>query len=125
MSLTTWEVNGVSLEFNLSEEETAKRYENAFAIMDKTGKSTPKDGKWSEMIAAYCNTIRDLFNNLFGEESTEKIFRGVPVSITHYDEIYTSFCDFAKNQITGVTDLLSKYIPNRQQRRTAARQKKK
>ncbi len=87
----------------------------------------PKDGKASERIIAYCQVFRNLYDRLFGEGSAEKIFADVPMNIERYNEIYENFLDFVQEcnneGAKKYADLISKYKPNRQQRRTAAKKK--
>ena len=122
MSLKTWEINGYSFELDLTDADTVEHYENAFEDMDSAEKLIPKDGKASERIRACCNLFKKLFDTLFGEKSSEKIFKGVPTSISAYEEIYYSFLDFARAQFDADSKQraarLTKYTPNRQQRRT-------
>lgn len=129
MSLTTWEINGVSLELDLGDADVMERYETAFAEMEASEKMLPKDGKASDMIRAYCGVFRELFDKLFGEGTADRLFKGVATSAAAYEEIYYSFINFAQDQLDKAAiqraERMSKYKPNRQQRRTAARQKKK
>lgn len=122
MSLKTWEINGLSLELDMEDANVQERYENAFEQMSEEEKQIKKDGKNSEFTRAYCNLFTKLYDRLFGDGTSEKIFAGVPVSISKYTEIYDSFLEFAKHQTKAITadtvKILSKYRPNRQQRRS-------
>lgn len=121
MSLKVWEINGLKLELDLTDADIMEKYENAFEIMTDDEKSIPKDGKASEQIRSACAMFKKLFDNLFGSGTADKIFSGVPVSISKYEEIYMSFLDFVQSQIMEETkkrnELLTKYVPNRQMRR--------
>lgn len=127
MSLKYWEIKGLSLAFDNQDAEFMKRYENAFDLMSEEAKAMPKDGKASDMIIAYCQVFRNLFDRIFEEGTSEKIFAGVPVNIESYNEIYDNFLDFVlKCNVEGAkkrAELLSKYAPNRQQRRAAKKKK--
>lgn len=124
MSHKIWEINGLSLELDLQDADTSERYEKAFEAMQNSENSLPKDGKLSERIRAYCKLFRDLFDSLFGEGTSEKIYAGVPDNTDRYDEIYFNFLDFVAEQRNGIlqrkTERFAKYRPaNRQQRRAA------
>lgn len=122
MSLTVWEINGLSLELDLGDADVMERYEKAFEEMADTEKLLPKDGKASEKIRAYCNVFRRLFDKIFGSGSSEKLFDGVPVKTSAYEEVYFSFLEFAEKQLVDYekqrAQRLSRYIPDRQQRRS-------
>ena len=122
------EINGLIFELDLDDTDNMERYENAFDIMANEEKNIPKDGKQSEQIRAYCQIFRNLYNNIFGEGTSEKIFSEVPVSVTEYDKIYLSFLEFVKKQRITVAqkraEWRAKYLPNRKQRRAVPKKKK-
>lgn len=122
MSLKTWEINGQKFELDMEDADVQERYENAFEQMTEEEKTLKKDGKMSEFTRSYCNLFVRLYDRIFGEGTSEKIFAGIPVSISKYIEIYDSFLDFAKQQTDGINaDIakkVAKYKPNRQQRRS-------
>lgn len=128
MSQKTWEINGHSLELDLTDADAVERYENAFDDMNAAEKLIPKDGKASERIRACCELFKKLFDTIFGEGTSDKIFEGIPTSISAYEEIYYSFLDFARKQFDEDTKQraarLTKYTPNRQQRRAKNAKKK-
>ncbi len=121
MSQKIWEINSLSLELDLEDAECMERYENAFDKMSEEEKTVPKDGKASVRIRAYCRLFRNLYDRIFGEGTSDKIFEGVPDNTDRYDEIYFSFLSFVTAQKTAAaekrTERISKYRPNRRQRR--------
>lgn len=121
MSHKIWEINGLSLELDLEDADCMERYENAFEKMSEEEKQIPKDGKASVRIRAYCRLFRNLYDRLFGEGTSEKLFEGVPENTDAYDEVYYKFLNFVTAQRTAAAakrnEKLSKYRPNRQQRR--------
>ncbi len=124
-----WEINGLSLELNLSDADVVERYENAFEKMHAAAKEIPKDGKKSEIIRAECNVFYNFFALVFDAETADKIFKDTPTSTPAYIAVYDSFLNFAVLQGKANTDylasVLTKYTPNRQQRRTQQRRSKK
>lgn len=127
MSRKNWEINGLSLEFDNQDADNMERYENAFDLMEKEAKQLPKDGRVSERIRAYCNVFRNLFDRIFGKGTSEKLFDGVPMSSERYEEIYTQFLEFVREQNDASHQRhaarISAYLPNRKQRRSAAKNK--
>lgn len=122
MSRKIWEINGLSLELDLEDADCEDRYENAFEKMSEEEKQVPNDGKLSTRIRAYCKLFRDLYDRLFGEGTSEKIFKGIPDNTDVYNEIYYKFLDFAAAQQIAAAEKrnekLSVYRPNRKQRRS-------
>lgn len=122
MSQKIWEINGLSLELDLEDADCMERYENAFDEMKKEENEAPKDGKASARIRAYCRLFRDLYDRIFGEGTSEKIFRDIPDNTDLYDEIYFKFLDFVTAQknaaMEAKAEKMTKYRPNRQQRRS-------
>lgn len=122
MSQKIWEINGLSLELDLEDADCMERYENAFDEMKKEENEAPKDGKASMRIRAYCRLFRNLYDRIFGDGTSEKIFKGVPENTDSYDKVYCEFLDFVTAQRTAAmkkkAEILSKYRPNRQQRRS-------
>lgn len=110
-----WEINGQILELDLDNADVMERYEKAFDLMGEEENNIPRDGRFSDQIRAYCKLFRDLFDRIFGEGASEKIFSGIPLSISAYDEVYISFLNYVKGQITASlkaqTDRLAKYAP--------------
>ena len=127
--LKVWEINGISLPLDLEDADVMERYENAFEAMAAAEKKIPKDGKRSAVYRAYCMLYRNLFDQLFGEGTANKIFANQPMSAAVYEEAYDSFLTFAKTQTTAANErrnaLLNKYQPNRAQKRAAIKQAKK
>lgn len=122
MSQKIWKINSLSLELDLEDADCMERYENAFEEMSKEEKQIPKDGKASVRIRAYCRLFRNLYDRLFGEGTSEKLFKGIPENTDAYDEIYYALLDFVAAQSADAmakrNEKLSKYRPNRQQRRS-------
>lgn len=123
-----WEINGVSLPIDLEDADVMERYENAFEQMQQAELSIPKDGKASERIRAYCKMYRDLYDRIFGEGTSEKIFAGQPTSAAVYEDVYDSFLACVREQTANAAERraerISKYRPvNREQKRAAKRKK--
>lgn len=115
--MNTWEINGLSLELNLDDADVMERYENAFEKMANEETSIPKEGRQSERIRAYCKLFRNLYDRIFSEGTSDKIFEGVPTSIKASDEIYLSFLDFVQKQMISAakerTEWRNKFLPKK------------
>lgn len=118
-----WEIGGVALELDMQDVAVLERYEAAFAKMGETEKSLPKDGKASERVKAYCIMFRDLFDDIFGEGTAEKIF-GSTYNARISTEIYEDFLAFVDGQREYSSEvqnrIVTRFGPNRAQRRAQA-----
>lgn len=121
MNSKIWEINGCELSLDLEDADTMERYENAFEAMSAEENEIPKDGRQSEKIRAYCKLYERLFDRIFGDGTSDKIFADCPVNTAIYDEVYYSFLDFVRDCVISSAqqraEKLSKYRPNRKQRR--------
>lgn len=117
MSLKIWEINNLKLELDMEDADVQERYENAFEKLSEEENQIKKDGKMSEFTRSYCNMFVRLYDRIFGEGTSEKIFAGIPVSISRYIEIYDSFLEFVKQQTddvnANIAKKIAKYRPDR------------
>lgn len=113
--MSQWKYNNVELEIDMEDVGFQERYENAFNIMEEEEKKIKKDGKVSEITKAYCNLFWNLFDNIFGSGTADKLFEG-KVNSRLCDECYDSFLSFCKAQVVQVgkkrAQRLSKYNVN-------------
>lgn len=119
---TTWEINGISLEFDLQDVEQTRRYESAFDRMGEDEKAIPKDGSLSDVLEAKCRMFRNLFDRIFGEGTSARLFG----ERNHQGEMmaaYESFLQFISEQSRQILEadnqLVQRFSPNRAQRRSA------
>lgn len=121
---TKWEINGKAYELDLQDAETAELYEEVFEQLGKEEKTLPKDGKPSVRIRAYWQLFVNLFDRLFGEGSGIAIV-GEKANVRICNEVYDDFLAFVSKQKQDSVDyqnsIVSKYSPNRAQRRAAAK----
>ncbi len=126
MSQKVWEINGVSLPLDLEDADVMERVEDAFDAMEQEEEQLTKDGKQSVRIRAYCNLFRKLFDRIFGEGTSEQIFKDMPMTAAVHSEAYLSFLEFIRAQKAEAAqaaqerrERLNRYRPNRRQRRAA------
>ena len=115
MSQTLWEINGLSLELDMEDYETNKRYIKAFEEMAKKEKEMQKDGDLSEKIKNYCLLFYDLYDAIFGKGVGEKIFKS-KYNSRICDEIYEDFLKFIQSQQEAITqrkEQIFNYDPKR------------
>lgn len=113
----TWEINGVSLYLDLEDADVMERYENAFTVMKDAETQIPMDAGMAASVRAYCQLFRDLYDRIFGEGTSAKIFAGVPTSAAAYEEVYLQFLTFARDQTIASArhraERMQKYRPNK------------
>ncbi|OUQ12095.1 hypothetical protein B5E84_19405 [Lachnoclostridium sp. An14] len=125
-----WEYNGVILEVDLQDADFAERYEKAFARMEESEKELQKVGVNSEMIRGYCNLFYQLFDDIYGDGTGEKLFAGKK-NARMCDEAYRNFLAAAKKDADDARNqrmsFISRFTPhqNRQQRRHRGQNKGK
>ena len=119
-SSTVWTYNGVEMELDLTDVAVVERYEEVIESMDSGIKNLPKEGKQSEILKAYCMLMKGIFDDLFGEGTSTKMF-GEKLNATQITEAYEDFLAFVAAQGSRVTEvqnrIVNRYSPNRAQRR--------
>ncbi len=117
-----WEYNGVTLEIDLQDADFAEKYEKAFKKLGEEEKIIPRTGELSNVIRKYCKMFFNLFDNIYGEGTSEKLFNG-KINSNMVDEAYATFIDAANRDVKESNAkrnaFTSKYAPsaNREQRR--------
>ena len=125
-----WEYNGVTLEVDLQDADFAASYEKAFARMEESEKELQKVGMNSEMIRGYCNLFYQLFDDIYGDGTGERLF-SVKKNARMCDEAYRNFLTAAKKDADDARNqrmsFISRFTPhqNRQQRRHRGQNKGK
>lgn len=123
-----WDINGLSLPIDLEDADVMERYENAFEQMQQEELSVPKDGKTSARIRAYCKLYRDLYDRIFGEGTSDKIFAGQPTSAAVYEDVYDSFLTCVREQTANAAERraerINKYRPANREQKHAVKRKK-
>lgn len=111
-----WEYNGYKFELDLYDEESSKRYEKAFTLMDEDEKNMPKTGSSSTIIRAYYQMFVNLYDRILGKGSGVKIL-GEKANARICNIAYADFIEFANKQKQSMTnfgtDIRTKYSSNR------------
>ena len=96
--MSRWIWNDVELEVNMGDVDFVEKYEKAFTKMEKTEDDLKKVGLNSEFIKGYYNMFLTLFDDLFGEGTAEKLFKGKR-DINQVEDCYYSFIEVAKQDV--------------------------
>lgn len=116
MEYTIWEIEGLSLELDITDANVTERYDTATAQLRTAIPATGKIGmNTAAYIRTYCKAHRKFYDTVFGEPVSEKIFANIPDSIRRYNAIYAKFLAFIAGQSTAVRnetdELCEKYLP--------------
>lgn len=116
MEYTTWDIEGLSLELDITDADAAERYDAAAELLRKDIPATGKVGMNTvAYIRTYCMAHRKFYDTVFGEPVSERIFAKIPDSIRKYNAIYAKFLAFIAGQSTAVrnetTEICEKYLP--------------
>lgn len=89
-----WKINGLEFEFDAENPQTWVRYENAYKTFMEKSKHVPKDGGRSKAMKYELSAIKDLFNDIFGNNAGTRIFKGQPYSRRYYYLVHNDFVKF-------------------------------
>ena len=121
-----WSYNNIEFEVDLQDADFAEKYEKAFERMGQDEKKVQKAGTNSELIRGYCSLFHNLFDDIYGEGTSKRLFEG-KVNAGMCDVAYSSFIEACKRcndeAVQRRGQLISRYEPqqNRQQRRNQQR----
>jgi hypothetical protein len=110
-------INGVELDdLNGLDYETAQKVEKEMEKTQGLGDKVPKL-KNSEGIRVICDTVNEIFDNIFGEGTSEKVFKGkkdLKISMIAFEELCKNYYESQNS----MNDMIKKYSPNRAARRS-------
>lgn len=107
-----WEINGLQLECDLEDVETADKVEKALKKMSAT--AVEKTDSMVEAIKFQCNVVKTVFVDIFGEDTTEEIFKGIKLNRRLYTDVLYSFYDYMAEQRQAMvrrSNAISRYVP--------------
>lgn len=96
--MSLWKWNDAEFEIDLEDVEFLERYEKAFDSLGEKEKELVNIGRGSEFAKQYCTMFFDLFNDIFGPGSSDKLFGG-KMNLRAVDECYESFIDHCSKEV--------------------------
>lgn len=119
--MSLYKINDVELEIDLEDYDFQKRYEEAFEKMEMEENTLQKAGKASEITRSYCQMFHNLFDAIFGDGTSDRLFEG-KYNISQTNEVYNEFISIcsaqAKKARSDMEKMANKYKPNKAQRRS-------
>lgn len=113
----------IEVDFSFTDADDLERFENeAKKVKEKAESYNKKEMNISDAIRAECKIIEEFFDGVFGEKTSEKLFKGKKDLKEHMD-IFTDIVNEKVKQSEGLKNMYdnieyrSKYMPNREQRR--------
>ena len=114
--MSLWRVNDLEFELDLMDADQAERYQLAFESLAQTEAELPKDGNLANIIRANCNLYYKLFDDIFGDNTGNKIFAGKK-NIQTCEKVFDNFFDFCQKEVSGMqkerAKRYEKYTPKR------------
>ena len=99
--MSVWKWNDVELEVDMEDVDFQEKLENAFECMKIKEKELQKAGKLSEITKNYCEMFWNMFDDIFGQGTADRLFKGKKHSGL-CEECYDSFISFCSNQVKEV-----------------------
>lgn len=122
--MSLWKWNDVELKIDMEDYEFLQKYENAFDSMGKKEKELQKVGKQAVIIKEYCEMFYQLFDDIFGPGTGDKLFDGKK-NARICEECYEDFLAECKKSAVEANKrrnaIAKKFKPNRSQRRAAGK----
>lgn len=114
--MSLWRYNDVELEIDLEDVDFQIKYEQAFEKLAEEEKKLAAVGKASEFSLGYVAMFWHLFDNIFGEGTSEKLFKGKK-NLGMVDECYESFLEVCKKDVAEINKRrnkrIGKYMPKK------------
>ena len=107
----------VEIDFDFLDADDIEKFENeAKRVVKECENNEIKTLTYAEQIRKECEIIDNFFNNVFGEGTSEKLFKGKANLMEHIN----AFQDIVNEKIRKQEEMnstLKRYLPNREQRR--------
>lgn len=107
--MSQWKWNEVELEIDLEDVDFQKKYETAFNEMAEDEKKLQQTGNVSDFSAMYCDMHFKLFDRIFGEGTSEKLFKGKR-NIGTVEDCYDSFIQTCTKDVMEINKRRSKRV---------------
>lgn len=122
--MSLWKWNEVELEIDMDDADFLEKYEKAFKGLEAKEKQLQAVGSQVSIVREYCGLFYQLFDDIFGKGTGEKLFSGKQ-NARICEECYQSFIDVCGREAAAANKrrsvMMNKYRPNRAQRRASGK----
>lgn len=108
-------INGVEFEIDFTDADILERIDNECEEVEKKAKelrNKKEELSLAEGIRQECKIVKDFFDKVFGEGTSEKLFKGKD-SLTQCLNAYEDTMNAYQSQYQSYNDRVSKYSPDR------------
>lgn len=122
--MSLWKWNDVELEIDMEDYDFLQKYEKAFNVMGVAEEKLKKIGAQSEIVKEYCEMFYQLFDDIFGQGTGNKLFAGKK-NARICEECYEDFLTECNKSTIEANKrrnaMMNKFKPNRAQRRASGK----
>ena len=110
-------IRDVEVEFDFLDADDMERFEKeAKKVIEQCESQEKQTMSYSQMIRKQCEIINIFFNNVFGENISERLF-GNKNNLNEHIKAFEEIVNEKEIQQKSVISTLERYQPNREQRR--------
>ncbi len=110
-------IRDIEVNFNFLDADDIEKFEKeAKKVQEESNKKSTQEMTYSEAIREECKIIDNFFDNVLGEGTSQKIFKGK----ANLEEHIKAFEDIVKEKVEqqkGLENTFNRYKPNREERR--------
>ena len=110
-------IRNIEVDFDFLDADDVERFEKeAQKVKEECAIKDKKEMSYSEIIREECNIIERFFNNVFGDNISEKMFNNKK-NLNEHIKAFEDIVNEKIQQQKGLQNTLNRYQPNREQRR--------
>lgn len=118
--MSQWNFNGYTLEVDFTDADFMDKFERAYDVMQNDFSNVQQVGRVSEVIRNQCKVFDSFFDRVFGKDTAQKMFKG-KMSMELRVAACNSLYELRNSEQKRYDTMITKYRPNRQQRRHGKR----
>lgn len=115
-------INGVELEFDIFDLDTAEAYEDGMELVQKTAASAPKNKSLTDVIQVQCQAVFDFFDMVFGEGTSGTVF-GNRMNLMHCLKAFEQVVKHVDLQMKEAEEIKNKYAKRKQEQGNRAQRR--
>lgn len=110
-------IRNIEVNFNFLDADDVERFEKeAKRVKEECNSNQNREMSYSEAIREECKVINTFFDNVFGEGISQKLFNGKN-NLEDHIRAFEDIVSEKMKQQEGLNNALTRYQPNREQRR--------